>query len=90
MYYQKKLLSLANNCKDTYIAFTFEEIKAQKVPKDNVQIVDNGWYKVRSQSNWDDHYLVHPETGFRTCTKGKDGSPCIHQAAIVLRYGETD
>lgn len=88
MYYQKKLLSLANNRKETYIALRFQGIKADKVAKEDIAIVGNGWYKVRSQTNRDDHYQVHPEAGFCTCKKGRDGSPCIHQAAIVLQHGE--
>ena len=88
LYYQKKLLSLANNRKETYIALRFQGIKAYKVAKQDVVVVGNGRYKVRSQTNRDDHYQVHPEAGFCTCTKGRDGSPCIHQAAIVLQHGE--
>lgn len=26
--------------------------------------------------------------GICTCTKGADGSPCLHQAAVVFHYGE--
>ena len=26
--------------------------------------------------------------GVCTCTKGQDGSPCIHQAAIVVHFGD--
>ena len=25
---------------------------------------------------------------FCTCLRGKDGSPCTHQAAVVIQYGE--
>ena len=34
MYYQKKLMSLTNNCKETYIALEFQGIKADKVAKE--------------------------------------------------------
>ena len=88
MYYQKKLLSLANNRREAYIALRFQGIKAQKVPKEDIECGKDGWYKVRSQTTREDYYSVNPQIGFCSCEKGKDGSPCIHQAAIVIQHGE--
>ncbi len=48
--YQKKLLSLANNRIETYVALRFQGINAQKVAKDDIQVDQNGWYKVQSQT----------------------------------------
>ena len=88
MYYQKKLLSLANNRREAYIALRFQGIKAQKVPKEDIECGKDGWYKVRSQTTREEYYSVNPQIGFCSCERGKDGSPCIHQAAIVIQHGE--
>ena len=34
------------------------------------------------------YYSVNTQIGFCTCPKGRDGSPCLHQAAVVVQYGE--
>ena len=47
-----------------------------------------GWYTVRSQSQIDQFYHVNMHIGVCTCTKGQDGSPCIHQAAVVVHFGD--
>ena len=31
---------------------------------------------------------MNTTVGFCTCLKGKDGSPCVHQAAVVIQCGE--
>ena len=88
IFYQKKLLSLANNRIQTYIALRFQGINAQRLDKDDIQAVDNEWYKVQSQTTGGDYYSVNTHIGFCTCPKGRDGSPCLHQAAVVVQYGE--
>ena len=88
IFYQKKLLSLANNRIQTYIALRFQGINAQRLDKDDIQAGDNGWYKVQSQTTRGDYYSVNTHIGFCTCPKGRDGSPCLHQAAVVVQYGE--
>ena len=35
----------------------------------------------------DQFYQVNMHIGVCTCTKGQDGSPCIHQAAVVVHFG---
>ena len=35
-----------------------------------------------------EYYSVNTTVGFCTCLKGKDGSPCVHQAAVVIQCGE--
>ena len=88
IFYQKKLLSLTNNRIQTYIALRFQGINAQRLDKDDIQAGDNGWYKVQSQTTRGDYYSVNTHIGFCTCPKGRDGSPCLHQAAVVVQYGE--
>ena len=50
IYYQKKLLSLANNRIETYVALRFQGINAQKLDKDEINITEDGWYTVQSQA----------------------------------------
>ena len=35
-----------------------------------------------------EYYSVNTTIGFCTCLKGKDGSPRVHQAAVVIQCGE--
>ena len=63
-------------------------MNAQRLDKDDIQAGDNGWYKVQSQTSRGDYYSVNTHIGFCTCSKGRDGSPCLHQAAVVVQYGE--
>ena len=44
--------------------------------------------KVKNQSENDVLYEVNTSIGVCTCSKGADGSPCSHQAAVVLKYGD--
>ena len=67
IFYQKKLLSLANNRIQTYIALHFQGINAQRLDKDDIQAGDNGWYKVQSQTTRGDYYSVNTHIGFCTC-----------------------
>ena len=55
IFYRKKLLSLANNRIQTYIALRFQGINAQRVAKDDIQAGDDGWYKVQSQTTRGDY-----------------------------------
>ena len=87
-FYQKKFLALANNRIETYVALRFQGINAQKVAKEDIQQGENGWYRVQSQTTRGEYYSVNAKIGFCTCLKGKDGSPCQHQAAVVVHYGE--
>lgn len=88
MYYQKKLLSIANNRIETYTAIRFQGSNAQKVKKEDIEVADSSWYKVKSQTTPGECYSVNTHVGICTCTKGADGSSCLHQAAVVFLYGE--
>ena len=48
----------------------------------------DGWYLVQSQSDPSTWHDVNPAICVCTCTQGRDGSPCAHQASIVYQYGE--
>ena len=45
----------------------------------------DGWYLVQSQSDPSTWHDVNPAIGVCTCTQGRDGSPCAHQASIVYQ-----
>ena len=64
IFYPKKLLSLTNIRKQTYIALHFQGINAQMLDKDDIQARDNGWYKVQSQKTHVDYYSVNTHIGF--------------------------
>ena len=77
-----------NSRVETYVALRFQGINAQKVAKQDIQTTENGWYTVQSQTVRGEYYSVNTTIGFCTCLKGKDGSPCVHQAAVVIQCGE--
>ena len=87
-YYQKKLISLANNRVETYIALRYQGMNSCKLAKSDIQSGDNGWYNVRDHTTPGEFYSVNTEIGLYTCVRGRDGSPCLHQAAIVVHFGE--
>ena len=88
IYYQKKLLSLANNMVELYVGLCFRGLNSHSISKQNVTHTDNGWYKIQSQSNRGEYYSVNTNIGCCACPRGKDGSPCTPQAAVLIQYGE--
>ena len=80
---------VTNNRFKSYVALRFTGLDAKKVRKEDItKEAQSGWYTVRSQSETDQFYQVNVHIGVCTCTKGQDGSPCIHQAAIVVHFGD--
>ena len=77
-YYQRKLLSIANNRLETYVALRFKGINTKKIVKEDIQKGLDNWYSVRSQSEQSTWYDVNPTIGICTCIQGRDGSPCSH------------
>jgi len=49
--------------------------------------MQHGVYSVPNKTQRDVKHWVDINIGQCTCEKGKDGSPCSHQVAIVLHYG---
>ena len=35
-----------------------------------------------------EYYSVNTTIGFCTCPNGTNGSPCVHQAAVVIKFGQ--
>ena len=89
LYYKRKLVSIANGRLQTYIALRFQGINVKKVCQDSITKSDQeGWYKVPSQTDRSKFYDTNVAIGVCTCLQGKDGSPCAHQAAVILTYGD--
>ena len=87
MYYQKKLIAISNHRFETYVSLRFQGLNAKKVTKGNITVENNGWYKVESCTS-NNYYDVNVNIGVCTCERGQDGSPCVHQAAVVLNFGQ--
>ena len=49
MYYQKKLVSIANNRIETYTAIRFQGINAQKVKKEDIEVAHNARYQIKAR-----------------------------------------
>ena len=89
LYYKRKLLNIANNRLESYIAVRFQGLNAKKISKNDIIKADQtGWYKVQSQTERGRYHDVNTHIGVCTCTQGQDGSPCSHQAAVVINYGD--
>ena len=88
IYYQKKLLSLANNRVESYVGLRFQGLNSHSIIKQDITHTDNGWYKIQSQTNRGEYYSLNTNIVFCTCPRGKDGTPCTHQAAVLIQYGE--
>ena len=84
--YQKKLVSLANNRVETDVALCFQGINAHKLANDEISITEDEWYTVQSQTACGEYYSVNTTIGFCTCPNGTNGSPCVHQAAVVIKF----
>ena len=83
MYYQNKLLSLANNRVETYVGIRFQGLNAHTIARQYIKATENGWYTVQSQTIRGEYYSVNTIIGFCTCPRGTNGSPRVHQAAVV-------
>ena len=84
-YYQRRLLHLANNRIDCYIALRFCGLKLQSVPCETIQRHDGDSdyiFHVNSRSERDLVYTVDMHLGTCSCPQGINGAPCSHQAAI--------
>ena len=82
---KRKLLNIAHNRFDYYISRKFKGLLAEMVDKSSISIVsaEKKIYHVKSTRDSTIKYIVDMEIGTCSCEKGKNGSPCSHQAAIV-------
>lgn len=85
-YHQRRLLSVAHNRLDCFISVKYRGLNASKIPKGHISQISEDNFIVKSSRNPDDTYHVDMAFGICSCKHGKDGSPCSHQAAVVLHY----
>ena len=85
MYYQRRLLHLANNQIDRYITLRFCGLKLHTVPLETIKRhegdLDHIFY-VNSRSERGLIYTIDMHLGTCSCPQGINGAPCSHQAAI--------
>jgi len=84
-YYQRRLLHLANNRIDRYIALRFCGLKLHTVPFETIQRHEGDSdyiFHVDSRSERGLVYTVDMHLGTCSCPQGINGAPCSHQAAI--------
>ena len=91
LYYERRLLAVAHNRMDRYIALRFKGLGASKVNLSEIRESDSeGVYIVKSQSHHGVEYEVDTSRWHCTCTiawTGKPtGEPCKHQAAVAKKY----
>ena len=91
MYYQSRLLAVAHNRVDCYIARRFRGLGAERYKEENIQQSDNqNIFTVQSHVHENIKYAVDLNQGMCTCTLGFNGEPtgepCRHQAAVAKKY----
>ena len=82
MYYQRRLIHLANTRIDHFISLHFcaliHLLYHYKLLKELIVI----HFMYQSQDTQEDLYVVEMHIGACSCKGGVDGSPCSHQAAV--------
>jgi hypothetical protein len=90
IYYQRKLLNVSNNRLDNFVAEKFLGKGASTVQQGLIESLGNGMYRVQSRHRLkggeEKYHMVDMHIGACSCEKGKDGSPCAHQSAVVAKY----
>ena len=89
-YYQQKLLAVSNNRLDYFVSQKFLGKGATRVQQNTIECLGNATFKVQSthrlKRDEQKFYEVDMHLGTCSCAKGIDGSPCVHQSAVVLKY----
>jgi hypothetical protein len=87
-YYEQRLLAVASNRPDFYIGARFVASELKRVNSDLISIID--WrkklFKVPSLKSENVYYLVDMLAGICESLNCLSGSPCPHQALVVLKY----
>ena len=82
LYYQRRLIHLANNRIDRFISLRFCGLKSSTVPVETIRQGENNLFFVNSRQERGVVYTVDMQLGTCTCPRGVDGAPCSHQAAV--------
>ena len=80
-------MSIAHSRVDCYISLQYQGLNSKQYAKDSIVEVQHGVYSVPSKTERGVKHWVDMNIGQCSCEQGKDGSPCSHQAAIVLHFG---
>ncbi|CAG8855579.1 962_t:CDS:1, partial [Gigaspora margarita] len=86
LYYTCKLLSVAHNRLDNFIALRFHLFGWKIGSKNNIKVIsyDSMTFEHRSSKNPDKWYFVDMQLGICECNT--TGAPCKHQSAISTYY----
>ena len=82
LYYQRRLLHLANNRIDRFISLCFCGIRSSNVSEETIRKAENNLFYVDSRQERGLVNIVDMQLGTCTCPRGIDGAPCSHQAAV--------
>ena len=76
---------------DRYISLKYQGLKCARIYPENISQIDSiaAIFTVDSQTERGVKYLVNMELGICSCNTDSDGSPCSHQAAIVIFHLRT-
>ena len=85
-YYQRRLIHLANNRIDRFIALRFCGIKYSAVSAETIHKGENNIFYVNSRSERGLVHTVDMQLGICSCKQGVDGAPCSHQAAVSKHF----
>ena len=85
-YYQRRLIHLANNRVDRFIALRFCGLKYSTVPAETICKGEDHLFYVNSRQERGLVYTVDMQLGLCTCKQGVGGAPCSHQAAVSKHY----
>ena len=82
------LLSIAHNRFDHYIAVKYRDLNAAIIPANKINVQGNSQtlFVVTSKSDSEIQYRVDMDICTCSCPKGMDGSPCVHQTAVVKHH----
>ena len=86
MYYQRRLIHLANNRMDRFIGLRFCGMKSPSVPKESIKQGEDNLFYVNSRQERGLVYIVDMHLGTCTCKGGIGGAPCSHQAAVSVHF----
>ena len=86
LYYQRRLIHLANNRIDRFIGLRFCGMKSSSVPAESIKKGENNLFYVNSRQERGLVYVVDMHLGTCSCKGGISGAPCSHQAAVSVHF----
>ena len=86
LYYQHRLIHLANNHIDRFIGLQFCSIKSSSIPAESIKQGENNIFYVNSRQERGLVYVVDMHLETCSCRGGIGGAPCSHQAAVSMHF----